>query len=66
MMQYDNLVMPDKARTAARILKQYCEQNGCMYCVFRNKSPEYCQLREVPRNYPKEVILPKEGGLHNA
>lgn len=66
MMRYDNLIMPDKARKAAATLKQYCEQNGCMYCVFRNKSPEFCQLSDVPRNYPAEALLPNEGGMNHA
>lgn len=67
MMQYDNLIMPDKARKAAATLKQYCEQNGCMYCCFRSKDPDFCQLQEVPRNYPKEAIMPsREGGKEYA
>ena len=69
MMQYDNLIMPDKARKAARILRQYCEQNGCMYCCFcihNDKLPGYCALSEVPRNYPAEVLSAGEGGKHYA
>lgn len=64
MMQYDNLIMPDKARKAARVLKQYCEQNGCLYCVFHDKQADRCMLHDVPRNYnvPARTI----GGKENA
>lgn len=63
MMKYDNLIMPDKARKAAAILKQYCEQNGCMYCIFHQKegNAHYCTLKTVPREYPE-----REGGKHYA
>ena len=64
MMHYDNLVMPDKARKAARILKQYCEQNGCLYCVFHDKAADSCSLNRVPRNY--EIQTRKIGGRENA
>lgn len=67
MMNYDNLVMPDKARRAARILKQYCQQNGCLYCVFHDKERagfDPCMLNCQPRNYK---ISPRSiGGKENA
>ena len=62
MMRYDNLVMPDKAKKAAQTLKQYCEQNGCMYCVFYQN--EHCALNCEPRKYnlpPRSM-----GGLEHA
>lgn len=66
MMQYDNLIMPDRARKAARTLKQYCEQNGCMYCVFRHKEAgaEYCELNRVPRDY--DLPARSDGGIEHA
>lgn len=67
MMNYDNLIMPDKARRAARILKQYCQQNGCLYCVFHDKEQAQfnpCTLNCPPRNYK---INPRSiGGKENA
>lgn len=64
MMHYDNLIMPDKARKAARILKQYCEQNGCLYCVFHDKEKDSCALNNVPRNF--QVTARTIGGKENA
>lgn len=64
MMHYDNLIMPDKARKAARVLKQYCEQNGCLYCVFHDKQADSCTLNNVPRNY--QVTARTIGGKENA
>lgn len=62
MMQYDNLIMPDKARKAARILKQYCEQSGCLYCVFHQN--DTCALKCVPREYD---VPPRDlGGINHA
>lgn len=62
MMQYDNLIMPDKARKAARILKQYCEQNGCLYCVFHQN--DKCTINCVPREYD---VPPRDlGGINHA
>lgn len=66
MMRYDNLIMPDKARKAAATLKQYCEQNGCLYCCFHDKDLGVCNLIHHPRNYPEDVIRPSEGGKHYA
>ena len=66
-MQYDNMIMPDRARKAAKTLKQYCEQTGCMYCCFRIRSDNnagFCGLYEVPRNYPE--FKTEEGGKQYA
>ena len=64
-MQYDNIIMPEHARKAARILKQYCEQNGCLYCCFYSKeeNANFCALKTVPREYPEQF---REGGKHYA
>ena len=62
MAQYDNLIMPDKAKKAARILKQYCNQTGCMYCRFaletdiEGQKTRFCGLATAPRNYGPEVV----------
>lgn len=68
MVQYDNLIMPDKAKSAAQLLNQYCSQTGCMYCCFRirtKSNADLCGLyHTVPREWPMPEIL--EGGKHNA
>ncbi len=55
-MRYDNLIMPYRAQAAARILKQYCNQTGCVYCRFRDKEKEVCALKVAPRMYPEEFL----------
>ena len=59
------LVSIDSAVYAARTLKQYCEQNGCMYCIFHYETAgeHFCKLKSVPREYPESAT---EGGKHYA
>lgn len=67
-MQYDNMIMPDRARKAAEILKQYCIQSGCVYCCFKERTQngaELCGLcHRVPRDYPE--FKTEKGGMHYA
>ena len=62
-MQYDKIISNDTARFSAKKLKQYCEQSGCAYCIFRDHQADACMLAQAPRNYPEEV---EKGGKHYA
>lgn len=64
-MLHNNIIAPENAMQAARILKQYCEQNGCLYCCFYHKegNANFCALKTVPREYPEQF---QEGGKHYA
>lgn len=62
-MQYDRLISNEEARKAAKKLKQFCEQWGCAYCIFRDHQADACMLAQAPRNYPEEV---EKGGKHYA
>lgn len=61
----NRLVSIDSAVYAARTLKQYCEQNGCMYCIFHymEAGEHCCKLKSVPREYPDSAT---QGGKHYA
>ena len=60
-----SLVSIEAAIKATRTLKQYCEQNGCMYCIFHYETAgeHCCKLKSVPREYPESAT---EGGRHYA
>ena len=55
----------DSVVNAAMTLKQYCEQNGCMYCIFCyvEAGKQCCKLKSVPREYPESAT---QGGKHYA
>jgi len=61
-MQFNNLIMPDKARRAARDLYQFCMQNGCLYCPFciHEEDSFICQLEKRPRDY--DIVSLISGG----
>lgn len=64
-MLHNNIIAPEKAKRSALILKQYCEQNGCLYCCFYHKegNANFCALKTVPSEYPEQFT---EGGKHYA
>ena len=66
MVTYDNYVMPEAVRKAARKIRQACEQNGCLYCPFHTTADDEigCMFSGVPREWDMKEIL--EGGNNNA
>ena len=67
MMNYDNLITPEKARKAAQILNQFCNQCGCLYCPFAGRDTDeiYCTLEKKPRDY-QLPYRDMNGGIHHA
>ena len=52
----DRPVDDEKAAEAAKTLKRYCEENGCLYCFFRkpDQKGDECPLRRKPREYEEK------------